>query len=242
MAHEDFEPRLWLEIWNGRVGGGQGAGRGEAQQRQQMREGDQQQIQRQMESRSSNPRMAITSNHRNLAVLIKDTIEADPEIDNLPDFWYAQLALVNGDDVDAALEQAASMQYLREEYGIRDTMTDAKKVIWDFLHLYEDWLQSFCYIPNLDSMFVVIDLAACDGKAYDRPNGWKTALAGQYYLRQAVNPDLVCVQNGASTIFECRGFEWAKTGGISAWIRMSKEVFGPYPQLTRNMTFYHTGR
>lgn len=187
-----------------------------------------------------NPRMKITSNQRNLALMVKEAIESDPEIDNLPDFWYVQLAIVNGDNLEASISQAGHMQYLREEYGIRDTLADAKKILWDYLNSEEKWMLSFCYVPQLDGMIAVIDLTAKDVKDLAKPDGWKI-LAGEYYLRQALNPDLVCVSTGVTTIFECQGFDWKKSGGMSNILRFCKEVVGPYPQNVRSTLFFHTG-
>lgn len=188
-----------------------------------------------------NPRMGMSDNQRSVALMIKEAIQANSEIDNLPDFWYAQLALVNDDNLEASLSQALSMQHLREEYGIRDTLEDAKRIMWDFLSSQEGWMIGFRYMDAMDSMVTVLDLAAIDANALaTKPDGWKTIMAGTYYIRQALNPDLVCVANGVTTIHECEGFDWKKFG-TKNFIRVMQEVIAPYPELTRGMSFFHTG-
>ena len=189
-----------------------------------------------------NQRMQLTQAQRNLAQSIKTAIELDPDIDNLSDFWYAQLALVNGENVEAALSQAGSMQYLRQEYKIRDTLADAKTTVLHYLKMYENRILSFYYMPRTDSYFLVVDLAATDKNALTTNDGWMVNLAAQYYLRQALNPDFVSLANGCNVVYECQGFSWAKCGGVNDFVRLAREVIGPYPARTQNMVFYNAGK
>ena len=81
-------------------------------------------------------RMELSDHERNLAINIKTAISSDPELDPVSDFMCAQLALVDGDNIESALARVHQLQCFREEYGIRDTVQDASKQIVDYIKLF----------------------------------------------------------------------------------------------------------
>ena len=71
-------------------------------------------------------RMKLTREEHAWAWDIKDCIEMLDDLDNLCDFWYAQLAIVCQDNVEDAVRRAYGLQYFREEFKIRDTFEQGR--------------------------------------------------------------------------------------------------------------------
>lgn len=186
-------------------------------------------------------RMTLLESEQACALNIKAAIEADPELDNLSDFWYAQLAIVNQYDLDTAKDHARSMQYFRQEYDIQDTIEDAKRTVWEFLNLFDNWVLSFGYSTDSQCYVWIIDMAAIDKKALASEKAWQINLAGHYYLRQALNPDFLSIRSGISVVHECLGFKIEKYGGTNHAKRLCQEVVGPYPAIHCSIKFFHTG-
>ena len=175
------------------------------------------------------------------ALDIKIAIESDPELDNLTDFWYVQLAIVDGTDVEAAKDHARCLQYFREEYGVRDTMEDAKRTIWDFVNLFDDWVLSFSYSTEYQSYIWVVDIAKINKNKLTTPESWRTILAGIYYMRHAANPSFYNIRNGISIMYECDGFDLHQFGGMNFAKRLGQEILGIYPAKHCAMKWFHTG-
>lgn len=192
----------------------------------------------------SNPRMIITPAERSCALAIKAAIEGDPELDSISDFWYAQLAIVNKDDMETTKRQARNMQYFREEYDIRDDMEDAKRSIWEFIHLFDNWILTFSYSKENLNYLWAVDIAAIDNQTLlQSDKAWRTNLAGHYYMRQALNPDLVAISQGINIMHECGGFDFSgKFGGLGHVTRLAQEVFANYPCLHDCLLWFNTGK
>ncbi|CAB9512890.1 expressed unknown protein [Seminavis robusta] len=194
------------------------------------------------EDKNSMPGMSITEAERAWALTIKEAVEANDEIDNLSDFWYAQLAIVDHDNVDAAQQHSAHMQAFRQEYDIRDNLEDAKSTVWEFLTLFDrPWVLAFSYSVESQSYIWVVDIAQIDKKDLVTNKQWRIYLAGLYYLRQALNPNLRAISTGISIIHECEGFDFGKMGGLEHVARMARELIGEYPARHYSLRFFHTG-
>jgi hypothetical protein len=188
-------------------------------------------------------RMEITAAECSWALTIQEAIQSDPELDNLSDFWYVQLAIVHKDDVEKALDVARNLQCFRQEYDIRDTIEDAKKTVWDFMNLFENFTISFGYSVEDENYLWAVDIAAIDNKLLQTDKAWRTNLAGVYYFRQALNPDFLSIGNGMSLIHECEGFDFhGKFGGLGHLTRLAKELIGEYPGLVYCCKWYNTGK
>lgn len=74
-------------------------------------------------------RMHLTPAERQWALIVKDLIEGVPELDNLCEFEYAQLALIEHDNVEGDLKRAYQIQLYRQEYGIINTLEDDSKIM-----------------------------------------------------------------------------------------------------------------
>jgi hypothetical protein len=179
---------------------------------------------------------------RDWARAIKTAIEAEPEIDNLLDFWYVQLAVVCRNDVVSAVERARNMQYFKQEYDIRDTMEDAKRTIQNLNNLFEHFVISFSYNGTNKNYVVVIDMTTMDYRALQTDRAWRDYLAGVYYLKQAAFPNFECMCQGITILHECQGFDfYGKFGGLGLLSRLSKELLGDHPALHHSIKWFHTG-
>jgi hypothetical protein len=187
-------------------------------------------------------RMRISPQGRAWASAIKAAIEADPEIDNLNDFCYVQLAVICLENVEEAVEKARDMQGFRNEYNVRDDLEDAKKTVWEYLNLYDNFILSFTYSEDEKSYVLAVDFAAMDYKAVQTDKAWRTNIAGIYYIKQAMVPDFLSMCNGITILHECDGFDfYGKFGGLNHISRLSKELFGAQPVLHRNVKWFNAG-
>jgi hypothetical protein len=146
--------------------------------------------------------------------------------------------------VEEALEKARDMQGFREEYGVPDTLEDAKKTVWDFLNLFDDtFLLSFAYSEEEQTYVGTIDMTAIDNRALHSERAWRNHLVGVYYIKQAMVPDFRSMVLGIILIHECEGFDfYGKFGGLNQIARVATEVLSSQPILHRKVKWFHTGK
>ena len=94
---------------------------------------------------SINVRMLISNDERRCALAIKAAILAEDGLEPLSDMMYAQLALVDRDNVQSAVERARHLQYFREEYDIKDTYEGGCEVSRKFLQHHRGHILSIAY-------------------------------------------------------------------------------------------------
>ncbi|CAB9501308.1 expressed unknown protein [Seminavis robusta] len=186
-------------------------------------------------------RMIITEEERNWALAIKEAVEGDPDLSNISDFLCAQLAIVEPNNMEAALNRIRQMQWFKEEYDIRDSLEDARKLVQEYLCLFENHILSFSYSYEHGSYICCIDCAACDKDALQTEKQWQTNLGGFFYMHNAMNPDLMSMRNGVIMVYECEGFTFSKMGGIKTANRITKDFVAFYPTKHQSLKFYHTG-
>lgn len=187
--------------------------------------------------------MTLTPQQRAWALDIKAAIEADPEIDNLNDFCYVQMAIACKGNVQEALDKAIDMQGFRQEYDIRDNLEDAKKTVWEYTNLFDDSvIISFTYSNHEQCYIATLDLAAMDHKSLQTDKAWRNNLAGVYYVKQAMVPDFFAMNQGIVIIHECEGFDFfGKFGGLKYMARYANELLGAQPVIHREVKWFHTG-
>ena len=131
--------------------------------------------------------MKLTDQEVAWAWAIKTAIEQDPELDNLTDFMYAQLALNDGGNLEAALERVTNLQYFREEYKVVDNLQEGKRWTTEWLTYARGVVCSFSYHPAGGNYCLVYDLSAVDTSMLRR--GLEMGMVGGYYLCHAMSPD-----------------------------------------------------
>jgi len=155
---------------------------------------------------ASADRMHLTKEERLWAIDIKDVIEAEAELDNLSDFMYAQLALIERDNVEAALERAFTMQAFREEYKITDTFQDGRLFLKNLVDLFPGVYMSLSYNQRDGNYVMAIDLAKFDMQGIATPEGVATWLGGGYYFFHCCCPDFESIRRGWCALFETEGY------------------------------------
>lgn len=182
----------------------------------------------------SNPddprRMELTPEERDWALDIKDVIEMYPELDNLSDFMYANLALVVQDDVADAVRRAMQLQAFREEYGLKDTLSEQKRVLADYVRQNPSICYDYSFDPGQGRYVLVQDIAAFDKSGASTTKQVDDFAIGGYYLLHSQFPDLEATRHGFTVLMECEGFSLSRNKHM--WNLMQKfntEVLSAYP-------------
>lgn len=187
-------------------------------------------------------RMVLSEEEHQWALQIKDALELIPELaGGATDYLCAQLALVDKDDVDNAVERAEKLQAFRETYKIEDTWEFGRRCIRDYQKLWPNHILSVTFSPRHGAYVVVTDLSKVDAKAMQRsPEGMEVFLRFFYFLKQAVYCDLGGVRTGVSYVHECHCHG---LGGID--FKISRAFFTNlasfYPTNVHILKFFHSG-
>lgn len=199
-----------------------------------------------------------TKQERELVKQIRTRIENDPEIDQVTDYTYAQLALAltaqqggNGhlnDDgearvINGAVEAAQHLQLLREEYDILDTLGDAKRTLRDFLDMIGPrFYLSFCFNERDGNYAVIYDISQLTQDSYtSRPDGVELAMRAMYYIVHALTCDLEAIRRGAVQMCECEGFDMRKNLDVQMTKKIHREFTSTYPISYQRYKFFHPG-
>ena len=175
---------------------------------------------------------------------VKTAIETSDELDNLSsDYLYAQYAIVERGNVPAALDRAARMQAFREEYGVLDTLADARRHLKGLVESMPGLFLSFSFNQGDSNYAVVLDVTKFDMSAIRTHEGVSSCIKGWYYLLQALAPDLEAVRRGATFLCECQGYQWRKDNMIDlkTFERAWQELGVVYPGRFNQIKFFHTG-
>lgn len=164
------------------------------------------------DGRDSANRMLLTSEERGFAVAIKQAVQNDAEIDNLPDFYFAQLALLDSGNIQRALDRVRFLQAFREEYMIEDNPSKDLKAFQDYVKLQPGNMLSFEYHKRDGNYVMVFDFCkAFFPKTFSRDDAaLKTWLSALYFMFHSLSPDLQSIRAGVCLLVECEGFSWMK--------------------------------
>jgi hypothetical protein len=172
-------------------------------------------------------RMHLTEQEFEQAWTIRQAIEGMPEIDNLSDFMYCQLAIIEKDNVQAAVERAWQLQLFRQNYDIRDTVADGKKYIRKLMDLAPGFLMDFGFYDGAYSGFM--NIKALEPKSFPNPTSADDLIKGYYYFHQCGTLDFKTIRDGVTMHIECGGYEWKKHLSPSFFQRVYEEFLVAYP-------------
>ena len=150
-------------------------------------------------------RMKITRQEHRLALAIREAIAASPDIDPISDMMCAQLAMIEGENIEAALERAEQLQAFREEYGVQDTAEDGIRLFARLNSLFPCFHLCLSYNHDGGNYVMIYDMTKFDLrllKTEEQINIW---LGGSYYSQAALFPDLEAIRRGAILINELEG-------------------------------------
>lgn len=150
-------------------------------------------------------RMKLTREEHQLALAIREAIAAAPEVDPVSDMMCAQLAMIEGENIQAAVERAEQLQAFREEYGVQDTAEDGIRSFSRLNTLFPCFHLCLSYNHDGGNYVMIYDMTKFDLrllKSDEQINAW---LGGSYYSQAAMFPDLEAIRRGAILINELEG-------------------------------------
>lgn len=130
---------------------------------------------------NSRYRMKLTSQEHEQALEIKQAIEATPELDNLSDFMYAQLAIVS-ENVNDAMRRTSGLQCFREKHRILQTYEFGCRALQRHVESCPLAFLSSGFNPDEGTYMLVQDAAKFDTSAITTDELRREFFAGQYYL------------------------------------------------------------
>ncbi|CAB9515492.1 expressed unknown protein [Seminavis robusta] len=159
-------------------------------------------------------RMELTDQERQWALAIKEAIESDAELENVSDFEVAQLALVDRDKREQALERVRHFQIFREEYKLRNTVEEGKRISRDFVQQHPLTVLSVCLNPD--------------------------EVGFAYYSGHIFSPDFTAIRKGINFVLETMDYDWHNLT-MKTRRKMWTECLGVYPYHVRKLKYFHMG-
>ena len=186
-------------------------------------------------------RMELTAQERQWALDVKEAVEGLPDLDNVTDFMYAQIALVTQGDLEKAVERAYILQGFREEFDFRDNFEQGKVALDRFVRRHPGYILHFFF--DGQRYLVVHDVTKFDITCVNSHEEAKQMLCGAFYTFHAIHPDLEAVRKGSLYIMECEGYLWKAPKMVNFRIfRMGfQDIMAVYPLNLYKMRFCNTG-
>lgn len=188
-----------------------------------------------------NPRMALSNREINLALLIKEAIAESEDVDPVSDFMCAQLALIDGDDVDSAVERAHHLQCFREEYGVLDTAVDGRRHFEAYVTLMPGYHLCFSDEMNMGRNVMIYDNTKFCTSGINSEEKIRLMMLGTYYCAVNACPDFEAIRAGVILICECQGYDWKKHIDLKILKRMWSEIAGVYPASIQKLKYFNSG-
>ncbi|CAB9528152.1 expressed unknown protein [Seminavis robusta] len=184
--------------------------------------------------------MNITEEERQQALAIKAAVVAEEDLDEIPDMRYAQLAIIDGDDVETAVDRVRHFQLFKDEYQLDDTAAQGSHVMRKFFNQHPNTVLSVSY-NAIDGNYVYIyDQAKFNPNNIQTPDDWNTGLLYCYYPFQAMSPDLFSIRQGCVFVGECDGYDWTVMN-VDVVRRLWDEVFAVYPMKICELKCFNSG-
>ncbi|CAB9524715.1 hypothetical protein SEMRO_1573_G283401.1 [Seminavis robusta] len=150
-------------------------------------------------------RTELTQEEHQWAVAVKTAIEKIPDLDNLTDFMYAQMAIVSKGNVDDAVVRAFRLQEHKKDNKIMDTLDDALRNLPKEAHYL-----SIDYNIQSGGYVVAFDVAKTDGAMWRNPEETCYYNRRQFYSSQMAHCDLDALRVGQTVLVECGGYQLVK--------------------------------
>lgn len=190
--------------------------------------------------------MELTSEEHEWAVGIKEVIEEEgtSNLDSPPsDYWCAQLALVDKDNVASAMDRLVHMQHFRQECDIRDTVAQGRKVVQNFVGLWPAFCLSLSRHDDDHSCTLAFDLTKFHTCVLRQksPKAHQTWFQAIYCINHAMCSDLEATRTGFVLLLECDGFDRQKNFGLDVLRNHWSNIAGVHPINHQQIRCYHTG-
>lgn len=168
-------------------------------------------------------RMKLTKRENDRAKNIKAAVESLPDLDNLSDLMYAQLAIVCKDDVEDAIHRCYGMQGFRQEYKLVDTYEQGCKYLKTTLQLFPEMFLSFSYSEHEGRFVFVHDAEKFEPKAFttaDMADDWMRMC---YYTHFIYFPDVEAIRRGIVIVCDCTGITMRRD-----WLKLNQKLFDQF--------------
>lgn len=186
-------------------------------------------------------RMDLTEEERDWALDIKETVEASSELDNLTDFKYAQLALMDKGNIEKAVERAHKLQLFREEYGVMDTQVDARRHVRKEIELMPRMFM--CYIFEAGNYVMLANWSGFNAECLVDHENMVTHMVANYYILTCYCPDLEAIRQGLVALMECEGSDQQPVRSVHMQLyrKFWSELAAVYPMRFKKLKHFHTG-
>jgi hypothetical protein len=150
-------------------------------------------------------RMELSPQERDLAINIKQAIADAADLDPVSDFMCAQLALIDGDNMDKAIHRVHHLQCVKEEYGILDTVQDARKCFEANMDLFPRIHLCLAYLKESGEYIMVFDNAKFEYRLLNSEERIRNWMGGVYYNCHLLCSDFAAIRCGTTLVFENEG-------------------------------------
>jgi hypothetical protein len=148
-------------------------------------------------------RMKLTQSEQEWALEVKTLFKSMPDLEELSDFMYAQIALVvQKDDVEEAARRALGLQGFKQEYKILDTFEEGCRCFEKAIQLNPDYFLGYTFSEKEGTYVFVHDLAKLDASTFNTPEKVEDWLRLYYYLHTMHCNDLASIRNGVIVLAE----------------------------------------
>ncbi|CAB9525743.1 expressed unknown protein [Seminavis robusta] len=180
----------------------------------------------------------ISEQEKEWAIEIKDAIENLPDLDDLSDFMYVNLAISGKGSLEWAVDRAYKMQEVRQEYNIALTYEEGKRSLQRMTELLPNYFMSYDFDPHSGKCTLVMDAANPTIKVMRNPRSGDELCRAVHYMCYATFPSFESVRLGNIHIFECQGWQMSmnKVEIVKKIGHASHDAF-PSNLITK---FYHT--
>lgn len=150
-------------------------------------------------------RMKLTATENRQALDIKELVESLPDLDNLNDFVYAQLALVCKNDLEDVVRRCYGLQEFKKEYRVLDTYEEGCRCFAEVFRLFPEQNLSFSFSVRDGTYVFLHDNTKFEPKAFTTAQMADDWLKAMYYWHTNFCPDLESTRKGIIVLAECEG-------------------------------------
>lgn len=194
-----------------------------------------------LEASATKDRMKLSAEERNLAINIKEAISTANDLDPVSDFMCAQLALIDGDSTESALERVYHLQHFREEYGILDSLADGRRRLGAFMDLTPGFHLCFADDMAMGQTVMVFDNTKFSGKEIRTEADLQLWLGATYYQCTIFTPDFDAIRKGVVLVLECEGYDWKMHAEFKTIKRVWSEIATIYPCSFQKLKYFNAG-
>ncbi|CAB9516621.1 expressed unknown protein [Seminavis robusta] len=184
-------------------------------------------------------RMQLTREELEWARDVKELIEGYPELENLSDFMYAQLAIISRGDLEDAMRRAIGLQRFRQEYNIHDTQEAGIQCLQRMTQLFPRHLLSFSFSQIEGTYLLIHDLTKLDIDVLTTQAKVDSWMSASYYLHTVQCPDLATIRKGTIVLVECDGMSVSFKKDFRLYQDMFSQLVANYP-FVGQMRCFHT--